>query len=291
MATPRSIKSRLSFGLVSCDIALFKTVGEAEKPKPWATPPRADETEHRVEGDVRTDASVVRTDPLADEPMFSGVPHLSEGAPEKPRKGILNAAGEFVDLTDEIEEIAERTKLEEMRIGDFIRTEQIQRGRILGSYFVAPDGPGAGKVIRLLHEALRETKRVGVVKLTKRSKQTLAVLIPLAESKALEVIELAWAEDLREVPAKCETCAQVDVTEEEINLAVDLVTAMSSTRADSLDTLTDDARQLRRDLILKAEAGATFSLPERPEMVEGGEVIELMRRGLDDRDALAAAAA
>jgi hypothetical protein len=66
---------------------------------------------------------------------------------------------------------------------------------------------------------------------------------------------------------------------------------MSSTRADSLDTLTDDARQMRRDLILKAEVGETFTVPERPEVVEGGEVIELIRAGLQDRDALARAAA
>jgi DNA end-binding protein Ku len=272
--------------LVSCDIALFRTVGEAEKPKPWATPATPSEG-------ARTHTILpasTHSDPLAASAEVNGTETPAD-APEKPRKGILNANGEFVDLTDEIDAIADRTRLDEMRVSDFIRTEQVQRGRILGSYFVAPDGPGAAKVIRLLHEALRETKRVGVVKLTKRSKQTLAVLIPLAESKALEVIEVAWAEDLREVPVKCEACVEVEVDQEEIDLAVSLVEAMSSTRADSLDTLTDDARQMRRDLILKAEVGETFTVPERPEVVEGGEVIELIRAGLQDRDALARAAA
>ena len=91
--------------------------------------------------------------------------------------------------------------------------------------------------------------------------------------------------------AQCEACAQVEVNAEEIELAVSLVEAMSSTRADSLDVLTDDARQLRRDLIAKAEAGETFTVPERPEIEQGGEVIELIRKGLSDPDALAAAAA
>ena len=286
MPTPRSIKSTLSFGLVSCPIALFRTVGEAEKPKAWATPPVADESVKSTIGEH------TRTDPLAENPEHA-LPSVtaSESEREKPRKGILNADGDFVDLTDEIDAIAERTRLEEMRVSDFIRTEQVQRGRVLGSYYIAPDGPGAAKVIRLLHEAMRETKRVAVVRFTKRSRQSLAVLIPLAESKALEVIELAWSEDLREVPVKCEACAQVEVNAEEIELAVSLVEAMSSTRADSLDVLTDDARQLRRDLIAKAEAGETFTVPARPELVEGGEVIELIRKGLSDPDALAAAAA
>lgn len=288
MAAPRSIKSTLSFGLVSCPIALFKTVGEAEKPKAWATKaniPAAEIVEHVAE------SVSAHIDPLTDGPMFSGVPHLSEtAAPEKPRKGILNAAGEFVDLTDEIDAIAERTKLDEMRVSDFIRTEQVQRGRILGSYYVAPDGPDAAKVIRLLHEAMRVTRRVAVVRFTKRSKQTLAVLVPLAESKALEVIEVAWGEDLREVPARCAECTRVQVTGEELDLAVSLVEAMSSTGAGSLATLTDDARQLRRELIAKAEAGKSFTVPARPEMVEG-EVIELIRKGLNDPDVLAAAAA
>lgn len=283
MAAPRSIKSRLSFGLVSCDIALFKTVGEAEKPKPWATGPAEEQ-----EVDTRADI-----DPLVHEPIVVISRHVHDPEPpvEKPRKGILNAAGGFIDLTDEIDAIAERTKLDEMRVSDFIRTEQVQRGRILGSYYIAPDGPGAAKVLRLLHEAMRDTKRVAVVRFTKRSKQTLAVLIPLAESKALEVIELAWAQDLRDIPLPCEACTHVEVTREEVELAVSLVEAMSATRADSLDTLTDDARQLRRELIAKAEAGETFTVPARPEMIEGGEVIELIRKGLSDPDALARAAA
>jgi DNA end-binding protein Ku len=288
MAAPRSIKSTLSFGLVSCPIALFKTVGEAEKPKAWATLTVPDEKAmERTQGGWTGQ----RSDPLADPENESTGTSMALTQPEKLRKGILNTEGEFLDLTDEIDALADRTKLDEMRVSDFIRTEQVQRGRILGSYYVAPDGPGAAKVIRLLHEAMRETKRVAVVRFTKRSRQSLAVLIPLAETKALEVIEMAWNEDMREVPVKCEACAQVDVNDEEIELAVSLVEAMSSTRADSLDTLTDDARQLRRDLIAKAEAGETFTVPARPETVEGGEVIELIRKGLSDPDALAAAAA
>lgn len=281
----RALKSTLSFGLVSCPIALFRTAGEADKPPAWDMDP-----EPPAKATMTTETKPAREDPLAEEPPTPAV-RLAETEVAKPRKGLRREDGTFIDFTDEIDAIAEHTKLEEMRVADFIRTEEVRRGRVLGSYYLAPDGPGAAKVIRLLHEAMRETKRVAVVKFTKRSKQSLAVLIPLAESKSLEVIEMAWAEDLREVPVKCESCAAIPVSEEEINLAVDLVNAMSSTRADALDTLTDDARQMRRDLIAKAEAGETFTVAARPETQEGGEVIELIRRGLDDRDALAAAAA
>lgn len=288
---PRALKSTLSFGLVSCPIALFRTAGEADKPPAWDLDPEPSVKATMTTGKMTPGTKPAREDPLADGVAFSGVPRLSEAAAEKPRKGLRRDDDTFIDLTDEIDAIAERTKLEEMRVADFIRTEEVRRGRVLGSYYLAPDGPGAAKVIRLLHEAMRETKRVAVVKFTKRSKQTLAVLIPLAESKSLEVIEMAWAEDLREIPVKCESCAAIPITTEEVDLAVDLVNAMSSTRADALDTLTDDARQMRRDLIAKAEAGEIFTVAARPETQEGGEVIELMRRGLDDRDALAAAAA
>ena len=199
MPAPRSIKSTLSFGLVSCPIALFRTVGEAEKPPKWDLDPEPKPA--AVPGGMTT-----RTDPLSDQETKApsvelSSPGFGSDAP-KARKGLRLPDGGFKDLTDEIDAIAERTKLEEMRVSDFIRTEQVQRGRVLGSYYVAPDGPGAAKVIRLLHEAMRETKRVAVVRFTKRSRQSLAVLIPLAESKALEVIELAWSEDLREVPVK-----------------------------------------------------------------------------------------
>lgn len=301
----RSTKSTLCFGLVSCDIALYRTSAE-EKPPAWdkAGPNGGPLTPQDLSAaaPAKPAAPVRTSDPLADFQEIA----ITETPPEprwvedgtgaivfkdEIRKGLRREDGSFLDLTDGLEKIAESTLLEEMRVADFIRTEEIRRERVIGSYYLAPDGPNAAKVIRLLFEAMRSEKRCAVVKWSKRTKQSLGVVVPHPATKSLMVIELAWEEDVRAIPEKMLAASQVEVSAEEIQIAVDLVQAMGSTKAVSLDAQHDDGRLLRRDLIEKAAAEETFVIAARPEVPEGAEVIELMRRGLDDREALAAAAA
>jgi non-homologous end joining protein Ku len=311
----RATKTTLAFGLVECPIALYKVTGEPEKPPKFekAGPnggrlqPRQ-EAETTATHDTAVGALAAKSDPLAEDPAeaFAQSVAVEEEAEDylieedtgvhvplsEVRRGIRDEDGTFTDLTDQLEEIADRTKLEEMRVADFIRTEEVRRERVLGAYFVAPDGPGAGKVLALLHHAMRETKRVAVVKFTKRSKQTLAVLIPHAQTGSLQVIELAWAEDVREAPAKCYAPAQAQVTDAEIATTVQLIEAMAASRANSLDVQVDDTRGLLQELVESAETGATFTVPARPEVEQGGaDVIDLIQRGIDNPDELAAAAA
>ncbi len=278
---PRATNTTLCFGLLTAEVQLYRTAGEAEKPRPWDRDPEPQRPEaERV--------ATRRADPLAstDAPQEA----TAVAAPAAPRKGIRREDGSFLDLTDEIAAIDDRTRLEEMRVADFIRTEEIHRDRILGSYYLAPNGPGAAKVIALMCHAMRETRRVACVKFTKRSKQSLAVLVP-HPAAGLVVVELAWAEDVRSVPERCIRPEMVALSGEERQLAVEMVQAMSSSRAEALDTLADYARALRRELVEKAEAGLVFEVPERPVVSEGADVIELMARALRDPAELARSAA
>lgn len=308
MAAPRATKTRLAFGLVACDIALYKTSQEEKAPTWDKAGPNGGELLPATTTDEiaqATTAALTPSDPLADNPAEAFAEIAGSEDPPEPvvaieqntrqelfkddiRRGIRNEDGTFTDLTDGLEQIAEATKLDEMRVADFIRTEEIRRDRIVGSYFLAPGDAAAAKVVRLMHEAMRLEHRVAVVKWTKKSKQSLGVLVPHPESKSLMVIELAWAEDMRAVPEKVMLPRQVTVTDEEVGVARDLVVAMHSTRAEALDSLTDDARRLRAELV---ESGGTVLVPEHPEVEQGADVIDLMTRGLRDRDALKRSAA
>lgn len=316
--TARATRTKLAFGLVTCDVALYKRSGEAEKAPKWATagpnggellPPDTRGVE-RLEKSEAAFPSTGRTDPPADgaatpaerlavlleEAEQDADAWVEQGTDTRvpkgeERQGIRAEDGEFIDLTDEIDAIAEHTALEEMRIADFIRAEEVQRDRCLGSYFVAPIDAEGAKAIRLMFEGMRAQKRVAVVKYTLRSKQALGVLVPHPATKSLVLTELAWRDDLREIPASMYNSSHVEVDAEEVLLAIELVEAMSSTRAEALDTQEDDARRLRRELVDRAYNGETFTVPERPEVSEGAEVITLIREGLADREALARAAA
>jgi non-homologous end joining protein Ku len=316
--TVRATRTKLAFGLVTCEVALYRRTGAAERLPKWETagpnggellPPDTHGVGH-VERSEAAFPSTGRTNPSADgaaTPAERSVVLLDEAERDadawveqgtgtrvrkgEERRGIRAEDGEFIDLTDEIQDIADHTALEEMRIADFIRAEEVQRDRCLGSYFVAPTDLEGAKAIRLMFEGMRAQKRVAVVKYTLRSKQALGVLAPHPATKSLILTELAWKEDLREIPVSMYNPGRVEVDADEVLLATELVEAMSSTRAEALDTQEDDARRLRRELVDRAYKGETFTVPDRPEVSEGAEVIELIRAGLQDRDALAAAAA
>lgn len=296
----RATKTTLQFGLVKCAVALYKT-SDPEKPPTWEKAgPHGGPLLPVNEAESSTEATETHADPLSDDPeeAFAEIAGAEEAravpvgreegggmvTKENVRLGVRKEDGTFRDLTDGLEQIAEQTKLEEMRVADFIRTEQITRERIVGSYWLAADGEGAPKVLRLLYEAMRTTHRVGVVKWTKRSKQSLGVLVPMAKHNAIAVLELAWAEDLREVPERAKLAATASIGE--IDIAVELIDALSSGR-EALDSLTDDARAMRRELI---ETGGV-TIKAREDAVEGAEVIGLMQRGLQDREALKRSAA
>lgn len=316
MAAPRGTKTTLAFGLVSCPVALYKTTTDEKNPT-WDTAgPNGGVLRQRAVG-VAEEAPEEKDSPIEDpgseappisaeeafaraaaEPAVATVTRalFEEGTgqqvePDEVRRGIRREDGSFVDLTEGLEAITERTKLEEMRVADFIRVEEVRRERVTGSYYLAPDGPGAPKVVRLLFEAMRNTRRVAVVKWTKRSKQSVGVLVPDPRTSSLMVIEMCWAEDVREVPEKVLTPGQVELADGEVAVATQLVEAMCSTRAASLDAQTDDARALRRELIARAEAGEHFEVAPRPQASPEADPIEMLRASLANPEALAAAAA
>jgi non-homologous end joining protein Ku len=300
MAAPRGTKTTLAFGLVKCPVALYGTTGKPEDAPKW-------DTAGPNHGYLKTAAELMVEDddagdaPLAIEPSEpdaelaaapSGLFEIN-GDERTPvdrsdvRRGLRKEDGSFVDLTESIADIEARTKLEEMRVVEFIRTEEVRRDRVRNSYFVASDAPGTAKVLRLLCETMQKNKRVGVVKWTKRSRQSVGVIVPYSAGKSIEVLEMCWHEDVREPPEKVLWPAQVEVSEDEFAVADELVAAMSGKRADSLDVLRDDARGMYRELLARAEAGEMFTMPEAPASSDVEDPVQALRESLADPAVLA----
>jgi DNA end-binding protein Ku len=162
--------------------------------------------------------------------------------------------GSFVDLTEQIEAIEARTKLDEMRVIRFMDAGQIQRERVVASYYIGAADNAAPRPLRMLYEAMRAKRRVAIVKLTKRSRQTLGVITAHGRTKTLVLNEMIWMEDFREPPPKALAIREAVVTEREVRACCKLIEAMSDTR-EALDELRDDAIALREELRARAEAG------------------------------------
>lgn len=193
-----------------------------------------------------------------------------EVAPEQVRRGVRLDDGRFIDLTEQIDAIQERTKLDRMEVVSFFDIGQIQRERISGSYYIAAADKTAPHTLRALYEGMRKRRRAAIVKLTKRSRQSLGVIVASSKRKSLILHELIWQEDFRAAPEKALAIQQAIVSEREVAATCKLIDAMADTR-EALDELRDDAIALREELRARAEAGEMDVRVVEPVAVEAAE--------------------
>lgn len=183
--------------------------------------------------------------------------------PQDVRRGVRLENGKFIDCTEQIAAIEETTKLDQVRITDFVDSTRLHRARIVNAYYLGAADEKAPKPMRLIYEALRATRRVAVVKVTKKSRQSLGAIT--TSGKVLMLLECVWGEDLREPPAKALAIQKATVAQAEIDQAVRLVEAMSGS-VSAMDELRDDALALREVLHAKALAGEVAEVVTPPEV-------------------------
>ncbi len=247
-----STRTVLALGRVRAEVALYKTTAEKKanegiekrspRGKPLQTPARARGSSGALLFEAET-AEVV--------------------APDEVRRGIVRPEG-FVDLTEALAEIDERTKLEEMRVVGFVDYRHVPAERIVGSYWLGAGGPGAPRVLALLRAAMLGAGRVAIVKWTKRTRQALGILRPRGD--ALLVLELAFADDRVEPPPAATTFSAAKVVEAEVTAAQRLIHALAATR-ETLDDLRDDRDVLREALFASVDEGteADFEVAAEPD--------------------------
>lgn len=194
-----------------------------------------------------------------------------------PRKGIRKADGVFVDLTDAIAEITEKSTLEEMRVVSFIDTRHVPRERIISAYYLAGDSGGEGlpptRLLATLMRAMRAKERVAVVRFSKRVGQTLGILTPRRDGSML-LLELAYAAQERKPSPTCLAANQVEPRSEDVAGAIELIEAMAGKR-ESLDSIRDPRLTMEMELIARAEAGELDDLELGSTLVEDDEVGQL----------------
>lgn len=194
-----------------------------------------------------------------------------------PRKGVRKADGKFVDLTDQIEEITERSTLEEMRVVSFIDTRHVPRERIISAYYLAGDSGGKGlpptRLLATLMRAMRAKERVAVVRFSKRVGQTLGILTPRRDGSML-LLELAYAAQERGPNPTCLAANQVEPRKEDVAGAIELIEAMAGKR-ESLDSIRDPRLTMEMELIARAEAGELDELELGSTLIEDDEVGQL----------------
>ncbi|WP_050614152.1 non-homologous end joining protein Ku [Bacillus testis] len=96
--------------------------------------------------------------------------------------------GRFVEITEEeIKKLKEEHELKQVAIIDFVKLSEIDPIYFDKTYFIGSDSGGA-KPYTLISEILKKTKKIGIAKITIRSKERLAAIRPHNNMLLLETL-------------------------------------------------------------------------------------------------------
>ena len=151
---------------------------------------------------------------------------------------------------------------------EFVPVEEVDPIYFQKSYYLEPD-KAATRPYVLLRTALERSGQLAVVKITIRQRETLALL--RARDDLLVMHTMLWPDEVRK-PEFEFLDADVEVRPQELKMASSLVESMAGS-FDPGDFSDDYTVAMQKVIEAKAEGA---ELPERPEVEEAGEVIDLM---------------
>ncbi|MEU4443804.1 Ku protein [Actinosynnema sp. NPDC050801] len=151
---------------------------------------------------------------------------------------------------------------------EFVPVEEVDPIYFQKSYYLEPD-KAATRPYVLLRTALERSGQLAVVKITIRQRETLALL--RAREDLLVMHTMLWPDEVRKPDFEF-LGSDVEVRPQELKMASSLVDSMAGS-FDPGDFSDDYTEAMQKVIEAKAEGA---ELPERPEVEQAGEVIDLM---------------
>ncbi|OIJ12746.1 Ku protein [Anaerobacillus arseniciselenatis] len=183
-------------------------------------------------------------------------------------KGYEYEPGKFVLLDgDELDAIAQEQN-KSVEIIDFVKLEEIDPIYFNRSYFIGPNENGE-KAYTLLKQAMEKSGKIGIAKITIRSKQHLAVVRVFKNALVLETIY--FPDEVRNVDQVPGVPENVELNKKEMETAVQLIEQLTTTFEP--EKYTDDYRTALMDLIqAKISGNEVQTAKEAPET----NIVDLM---------------
>ncbi|ETT76486.1 Ku protein [Paenibacillus sp. FSL R7-277] len=239
-------KGAISFGLVHVPVKMFSATEDK------------DISLRYIHKECGSPLSYVRKCPVCDK----------EVTWEEIGKGYEYEKGKFVLFDkEELDQLSEESS-KSITILDFVDLTEIDPIYFQKTYYLSPDQAGAN-AYRLLMEAMRQTGKIGIAKISIRSKSSLAAIRVLADCLAIETIY--YPDEVRPVSQVPGLPEPGSVNDKELDMAKLLISQLSTPFEPA--KYTDDYRQRMLDLITHKIAGEEFHIaPARQE----NNVIDLM---------------
>ncbi|ALS29686.1 DNA repair protein [Paenibacillus sp. 32O-W] len=183
-------------------------------------------------------------------------------------KGYEYEKGHYVLFEkEELEQIAgERSKT--IQILDFVDLDEIDPIYFQKTYYLSPDQAG-GNAYNLLMRAMSETGRIGIAKVSIRSKSSMAAIRVIDNCLAMETI--FYPDEIRPVSQVPGLPEEVKVNDKELTMAKLLIEQLSTPFEP--EKYTDDYRERLFDLISRKIAGEEVRIAPQQ---EPANVIDLM---------------
>jgi DNA end-binding protein Ku len=243
-------KGAISFGLVNIPIKMFAATEEK------------DVRFRSLHKKCHTPIKYKKMCPLCNEDV----------PPDDIVKGFEYEPGKFVIVTDEDLEAAKtEVQARTIEIVDFVNLTEIDPIYYEKTYYLAPQPEiaSSAKAYALLRDAMNETGRIAIARITIRNKQTLCVLRVYNNVMALETI--FYPDEIRPVSEVPALPGEVKADAREMDIAKQLIDNL--TAEFDASKYTDEYREALRGIIEAKIAGReVVAQPEAPE----SNVIDLM---------------
>ncbi|WEK56246.1 MAG: Ku protein [Candidatus Cohnella colombiensis] len=193
-----------------------------------------------------------------------------EVAPEDIVKGFEYEKDKFVIIKNDEIEALQPEMAKTISILDFVDLAEIDPIYFEKPYYLAPDMAGAG-AYRLLVEAIKQTGKIGIAKISIRNKSSLAAIRVVDNCICLETMH--FPDEIRSLSQVPNLPEQTTVNEKELDMAKMLVEQLSAPFDAS--KYTDDYRTALQQLVQDKITGKSPDIINAP-TAERTNVIDLM---------------
>jgi DNA end-binding protein Ku len=190
--------------------------------------------------------------------------------PEELSKGFEYERGKFVLFSEEEIDALKPDSARVIQILDFVDLSDIDPIYFVKPYYLAPDMAG-GSAYGLLLEAIKQTGKIGIAKISIRSKSSLAAIRVVDNCLCLETMH--FPDEIRPIANVPNLPESTSVNEKELQIAKLLIEQLSEPFAP--DKYTDDYRAALLEAIEHKISGESLDIVAAP-ADKGSNVVDLM---------------
>jgi DNA end-binding protein Ku len=203
-----------------------------------------------------------------------------EVKPDEIIKGYEYEPGKFVEIEkNELDELTSEAN-KSIEIIDFVDLKEIDPIFFNRSYFVGPNEHGE-KPFSLLKQAMENTGKIGLAKITLRSKQHLAVVRVYKQGLVLETI--FYPDEVRSIDQVPSLPENINIDEKEVKMAEQLIEQLTTEFEPS--KYTDDYREQLMSLIQSKITGEEITVVKDKPKANVVDLMDALQASLDQSKA------